>query len=411
MIESTSADEDTGTRSRHHHESHRTLITTVRTDTREASELARDVDAIIVPTARPAAAMRHAITLAARLGCPLLALCSKSSSAREVVALAENDARVVAIDVRGTLRELVPRFETCFLMENTRFERRTDTSLKRNLGLLLSHLMGWRRVVFLDDDITVPRAEDLRVAAGLTDTHAAVGLNVTGYPDNSVVCHAYREAGGPQKTFIGGGALAVGARSMTSFFPNIYNEDWFFLLGDEGLRRSAVAGQVCQAPYDPFASRQRAAKEELGDLLAEGLFALLDDGRTTRDATHRFWRTFLVTRFRFINDVIAMAGAGVGDGERRARMLAALRAARARCESIRADQCVRYLAAWRADRVRWREHLAELRARKGPEVHGLEKLLSFLGIAHETWHSRPGGQRLDEDAADLGRALAAPVGQ
>ncbi|OLF16286.1 hypothetical protein [Actinophytocola xanthii] len=407
MIESTSAVDDLETRSRYHHESHRTLISTVRA----GAGVARDVDAIIVPTARPAPAMRHAIGLASRLGCTLVALCSKSSSAREVVALADGVASVVAIDVRGPLRELVPRFETCFLMENTRFERRTDTSLKRNLGLLLSHLMGWRRVVFLDDDITVLRAQDLRVAAGLTDTHAAVGLNVVGYPDNSVVCHAYREAGGPQKTFIGGGALAVGARSMTSFFPNIYNEDWFFLLDDEGLRRSAVAGEVRQAPYDPFATRQRAAKEELGDLLAEGLFALLDDGRTTRDATHRFWRGFLVTRFRFINDVLAMVDSTVRDGDRRRRMLTALRAARAQCESIRADQCVRYLAAWRSDRVRWRQHLDELRARKGPEVRGLEKLLSYLGIAHEAWHSRPTGQGLHENAADLGLAPAASVGQ
>ncbi|MBE1469836.1 hypothetical protein [Kibdelosporangium phytohabitans] len=54
--------------------------------------------------------------------------------------------------------------------------------------------------------------------------------------------HAFRDAGGQQDTFIGG-ALAVGRKSFTSFFPNIYNEDWFFLLDDTGLRPSAVTAR------------------------------------------------------------------------------------------------------------------------------------------------------------------------
>ena len=33
--------------------------------------------------------------------------------------------------------------------------RISDLSVKRNLGLLLARLRGWRKIVFVDDDITV----------------------------------------------------------------------------------------------------------------------------------------------------------------------------------------------------------------------------------------------------------------
>ncbi|MCT2581539.1 hypothetical protein [Actinophytocola gossypii] len=396
------------TRSSFHHENHRTLISVRPTDPRHEAE----VDAIIVPTGRPAKAMRHAVELAAELKCTLLALCSRDSHARQVADQAAGaDVDLVAIDVRGPLRNVLPRLRTSWLMENSRFERRTDTSLKRNLGLLIAHLMDWRRIVFLDDDIIVPRAADLKVAAGLTDRHDVVGLNIGGYPDNSVVCHAYREAGGPQSTFLGGGALAVGADALDSFFPNIYNEDWFFLLGESGLRPTALTGHAVQQPYDPFAHWQRARYEELGDLLAEGLFALLEDGKTPRHATYSFWRGFLVRRFRFINDVMTMVRGADLDPDRRGRMLAALIAAGNLCQSIRADQCVRYLSAWRADRSVWRAHLEEMYLAHGPDTRGggLDKLVASLGLTDRTWRSR--GQRLDQDPADLDRALPVAVGQ
>ena len=66
------------------------------------------------------------------------------------------DVEVTAIDVGNLPGGLLPRFGTDYLMEDSRFDRRTDTSLKRNVGLLIAQLMGWQRVVFLDDDIEVP---------------------------------------------------------------------------------------------------------------------------------------------------------------------------------------------------------------------------------------------------------------
>ena len=101
----------------------------------------------------------------------------------------------------------LPELETSRLLAGSIFERKTDVSAKRNLGLLLSHMLRWERVVFLDDDIAGARpgrSEHGRRTAG---THAAVGLRIHGYPDNSVVCHAFRDAGGSRRPSLAAGPL------------------------------------------------------------------------------------------------------------------------------------------------------------------------------------------------------------
>jgi hypothetical protein len=382
--------------SRHHHGSHRQLLSRGPEVPFPAA-----VDAIIVPTVRDAAALEPAINLAATLNSTLVVLCSRWSSADAVAELAEKrNVELVAVDVAQVGEDLLPRFRTSELLSRTMFHVRADTSVKRNLGLLLAHLVGWQRIVFLDDDIVVPEPADLNDAAGLTDQYAGVGLSLGGFPDNSVVCHAYREAGGQQDTFIGGGALAVGTRSAPSFFPRIYNEDWFFLLGDGGLRSTTATGTALQKPYDPFAGDRRARQEELGDTLAEGLFWRLDTGLPIADADVVFWRQSLERRADFITDVIDMVSrTDRGDPERRGRMLSSLKAARGRGQLIDPNLCVRYLDAWRADQLVWqrhvdillRTHVAEVKAvsrAEGPRDPG--KLIASLGIAHATRYLRPG---------------------
>ncbi|HEV2782304.1 MAG TPA: hypothetical protein VGX25_23175 [Actinophytocola sp.] len=311
-----------------------------------------------MPTARQAAGMKTAIDLAGQLGCTLVAMCSKWSKPEEVARLARGAGiKLATIETDRLPDGLLPKFETTALLAGTIFERRTDTSLKRNLGLLVARLVNWNRIVFLDDDIFISDPDDLRAAVGLLDTHATVGMWIDGMPDNSVVCHAYRGVGGPQDTFIGGGALAVGSAAMTSFFPNIYNEDWFFLLDDVRMRPTAITGYAKQGPYDPFANDQRARSEEFGDLLAEGVYWLLDHGRRVQDANAAFWKYYLGIRRQFIADVIDRAQRLDKSPKEKSRMIAALKAASGRCQRIDPELCVEYLRAWRTDRTRWRRHL------------------------------------------------------
>ncbi|MGN9908296.1 hypothetical protein ACTMTJ_12200 [Phytohabitans sp. LJ34] len=351
-----------------HHPSHSLLLDPV------VSADYAHVDAILVPTARPSAYLRDAMSLAMELGCPVVALCSKWAHADRAFREARGmNATLIAADVPEASGQIP--LKTSVLLAGTKFARSTDVSLKRNLGLALARMVGWDNVVFLDDDITDIRPDDMRSAAALLSSYSAVGLENVGFPDNSVVCHAYRAVGEYQDSFVGGGAMAVPGRS-TSFFPNIYNEDWFFLLDDTGFGRVAVTGKVAQKEFDPFSDPRRARAEELGDCLAEGVYALLDDGKSLADADEEFWRGFLHDRYLLIQRVLEKVPGLDMHPKDKIRMVEALKAAQGRRQLITPAFCVEYLDAWQADRKTWRDYVLHLPTGLTPR-----KALEHLGLS------------------------------
>ena len=342
-----------------HHGSHRSLLWAPD----ESSAYTAQVDAIIVPTIRRPTVLRHAAEIANALGCTLITLHSGNwTSAREAARQLPPETKLIAIDVPAHAGSRLPELETSRLLANTRFARRSDLSLKRNLGLTFCHMVGWDRIVFLDDDIIVRDTAHLSRAAGLLNTHHAVGFFINGYPDHSVVCHAYRIAGGSQEAFIGGGALAVHVARNSSFFPDIYNDDWFYLLdAKKGLQPVATTGEVFQNPYDPFRNPSRARAEELGDVLAEGAFWLLDQSRPLMDADLRHWGDFLQRRGRFIKHVMSLVEQADIEAGEKERMMVALKASTGRLARITPELCRDYLRAFATDREGWRDHVDHLR--------------------------------------------------
>ena len=383
-----------------HHGSHRRLIWSA--DGSPAPQA--KVDAIIVPTARPVAYLDEAARVAVRLGCPLVTLHSKKwTSAEAAAGYLPESVDLIAIDVPEPAQLRLPELETSRLLERKIFRRRIDLSAKRNLALMLSHMLGWERVVFLDDDIQVPDPSDVSRAVGLLDIHTAVGLGIDGFPDNSVVCHAFRHVGGKQETFIGGGALAVEVKRNRSFFPDIYNDDWFYVL-DAGKRLQSVAtiGRVIQHPYDPYRRPERARNEEFGDVLAEGTFWLLDQGKTASDGDLPHWQEFLERRRRFIEDVLDKVKQKPDiEAAQRGRMIEALKASLGRRALIKPELCVDYLRAWVSDQERWQRHIQGVRQqpRLGPEW--ALRSLGRKGGTPLTWYTNQSSSA-PEPSADHG---------
>lgn len=350
----------TGDDTPYHHGSHRDLLASPPVDSWADQH---SIDAIFVPTARPPAYLSGAVALAKSLGCILVTLHSKKwTTAAEARRRLPANLNLIAVDVRDTACLNLPEWRTTDELAESVFACRSDLSTKRNLAIVLSRMLGWSRILFLDDDITGLKPDDVRAAANLLDAYNAVGLHVGGFPDHSVVCHAYQMAGGKQQEFVGGGALAIEVNRTKSFFPSVYNDDWFFLLdGNDSLQPTAVAGEVIQQPYDPFRTPDRARNEELGDVLAEGIYWLLDQNRRIAEADAGYWTGFLVKRRQFIQDVLRMVetDASLESGEKN-RRIAALKGSLGRLARITPDRCEKYLKAWTEDRQQWQTHLESL---------------------------------------------------
>lgn len=337
-----------------------------------------------MPTRRAPSYLAAAGELARRLGRTLVTLHSgDETTADQAMAVLPDDIDRLAIDIPPA-GLVLPSWKTSKLLAGTTFMRRTDLSAKRNLALVLSRMRGWSRILLLDDDITGLHPEHVRAATGLLDTHNAVGLQIRGFPDHSVVCHAYREAGGRQTSFIGGGALTVEVDRCNSFFPDIYNDDWFFLLGPKGrMQPVALVGQVRQKKFDPF-DPHRAEAEELGDVLAEGMYWLLDQGQPVSAADGQHWASFLARRHRFIDRVLTMVADSDLDDEEKTHRINALHASLGRLAEITPGLCEKYLRAWAADRDQWRLHVSELPTGLSPQ-EALRELSVPAGTLTGIW--------------------------
>lgn len=344
------------------------------------------LDALVVPSGRPISWLREAMAFADRLQCVLLAVCSKDVSSSDVSYLAEElGVTAIALDMRDCER-VVPASTAAELIAAERLSRGTDTSRKRNLGLLLARIAGWGRVLLLDDDIHSLDHRDTEAAAGLLDRYSAVGLANSGFPDNSVVCHAYRAVGGPQEQFIGAGAMTVSPTRSRSLFPDVYNDDWLFVLGDAWPPRVAVTGSMRQKTFDPFASPDRARSEEFGDCIAEGLYWLLDERQPIDRADRDYWERFLHRRARFIERLINRAERSPIEAALRSRIVRSLETARQTHSEITPELCTEFVRSWQQDLESWRRYIDEQ-----PTGLGIDQALAELGLADVAHRSNVSG--------------------
>ena len=324
---------------------------------------ALDLDAIIVPGTRPAAYLDHAVTLARAAQCSLVIVCSQDLDGRDVkdylAARSFRDAIVI---------DLPPGYShPLFLFRRLRDiplppecgYHVTDLSMKRNIGLALARMLGWQRIFFLDDDIRDIAHQDLQRTVDMLGSFSAAGMRVTEFPDNSIVCHANRMTAGSQDVFVSGAALAVDCDSHVGFFPDIYNEDWFFFFdaASEGRLGNSYL-KATQLVYYPFANAERAAWQEFGDVLAEGLYALLHLKMGIEQATRPYWAHFLEARRNFLEATLSRAEQAPPD--MRDEIVASLHRALKCLGGITPDLCARYVEAWRHDREDWKRRWAEI---------------------------------------------------
>jgi len=370
------------------------------------------LDAIIVPASRPVQNLEQAIALAQAAQCTLLVLCSRRVAPCEVrQSLARRSfSDAIVIDLPDDYGHDLLHFRALASIKDDLpaacSYRATDLSAKRNLGLILARMLGWRRIFFLDDDIRDINPSDVQSTVSMLGFFHTAGMRVTDYPDNSVVCHAHRMTGGMQDVFVTGAALAVDCHRSSGFFPNIYNEDWlFFYDAASAGRLGSSSCQVTQLRYNPFADPRRAAWQEFGDVLAEGLYAMLDFGIGMEYATAEYWSYFLDARRRFFDAISRRSD--MMRPETREELLRSVEAARECSAEISPELFDRYIKLWRQDLRDWQWRVT--RIRRAPS---LDAALHALGLARA-----PDGRgvavaraRRARSAADSAGAPTVPLG-
>lgn len=333
------------------------------------------IDAIVMPASRPAANLLSAMEVAAMLRRPLVVLCSGRTTTKEAAGLVAEVPGLdcTLIDLHGGWQHEALDFGTGQVPEAMR-SRVGDLSTKRNLGLLLAVVAGWRGVLFLDDDIRDLSPRTVREAESALRPGGAVGMIAEDFPDNSVVCHARRLAGTDQGVFVSGSALAVDTTTVDSYFPDVYNEDWLFMHGRIRRRLVSTVGTVRQAPYLPYADLARAEREEFGDVLAEGLMGKLHGGRSKRRAKPEdFWSEAIAQRHRLLDEITGgLSGSDEPDAE---AAKAAVQAARDTLLTLDGPVFTDYVRRWHDDLARWRTQVALL-----PRVGTLPGALDVLGL-------------------------------
>jgi hypothetical protein len=229
--------------------------------------------------------------------------------------------------------------------------------------------------MFLDDDIIRLTHDQVARVAHHLDSNRYAGLKTLNYPDNSVVCHANRAIGRPQGIFVSGAALGVRTAEdvQLDVFPDVYNEDWFALAGEAGTTGVAHVGDVAQLEFNPFEDPQRAAHEEFGDLLAEGLYALFNDGLGLSRATTDYWDRFIAERFQLIEDIRWLLERD--ETHHGVQASKSLQSAQAQLDTIRPAHCRDFLYAWRDDR----RQFARLSLAPGCR-YGYREAFAALGI-------------------------------
>lgn len=361
------------------HLSHASLIESLAAPIGSQAQL----DAIIVPAGRPANQLLTAIDLAKQVGCYLIVLCSLRTRARDVRRLFDARSLIQGIAVDIPHGYALPGLD----LETTRWAqsdhgkdvcggRKSDLSVKRNVGLLMARMLGWQNVFFMDDDIRGLSRQDLARTVSPLDPDRAwyksAGIRVKDFPDNSVVCHARRIVGDPQDVFVSGAALAVKCTQDFAFFPETYNEDWLFFYPDVAARKMAspdlLSTKMQQMSYRPFAYPQRAAWEEFGDLIAEGLYSLLHDTIASEAlkvaGNPCYWSQFLDARLTILKEIDLRADV-LPPGLRTA-IKKSVDTAWTTLAKITPDICASYIRLWEMDIQLWRKHRDKLPPAEAP---------------------------------------------
>ncbi|MBI4683915.1 MAG: hypothetical protein HY755_01825 [Nitrospirae bacterium] len=244
-------------------------------------------------------------------------------------------------------------FFNSLLTTNNVFYNNTswDLPLKRNYALYFSRKNGYSKILLIDDDIRGVNLNILKMGSQSLNDYLLSGCFIEDFPDISIIDHLDVVAGEKIVSSLSGSFLFIKPFSSYSFFPNIYNEDLLFMLPHIIDRSICSFGSIQQLPYDPFQDPSKASFQEFGDIIAEGLFALLSSNLYEHRFNKKAWEHILNERKKILLNL--------RDTLKDIKVQKIIDSAMIVNKTITTEACLNFLDNMERDRQTWNSFLKE----------------------------------------------------
>ncbi len=166
----------------------------------------------------------------------------------------------------------------------------------RNYAIILSKILGYKQVLFMDDDITIKNSDTVEIIMDKLNDYDFIGAQISGMPDYSITDKLADLCGlkhGMSET-PSGGFLAFNLSAVSEYFLNYYNEDMIWIYLHHPNTKILKYGEVYQQPYNIFENGiERASKQTFGEVLIRGVYAAFEQRKNSVLLQNTFWEDTL----------------------------------------------------------------------------------------------------------------------
>lgn len=236
---------------------------------------------------------------------------------------------------------------SCAKNPSNAFKPNYDIPYKRNLSLLDASRNNYKTICLLDDDITLTDNDFRKARVALLSSVDIASFHVLDYPDVSTIDHIERIIlERPSRVSIGGNCLFMNVDNVHSFFPDAYNDDWYFIFSHIGSRKIVSLGTAVQRPYTPWTDLERVGFEQFGDIVIEGAKNNIKNNRPPFFGDMSFWKEI---KDQYIYRLKKLVRIATEKQEVPAEFVAAIKNGIKISETISASDFVVFLKNYQAD--------------------------------------------------------------
>jgi len=180
----------------------------------------------------------------------------------------------------------------------------------RNYALFLSKIHNAYKVLFMDDDIVIPKEEIINNSFSLLEQFDFVGTNIGGMIDDSILGHISNDIGfkDTDERNMSGGFLAFNPKRIRFPFLNIYNEDWIWLFLHSNEEKYLQPDFVIQKYSDPyFDYENKILFQEYGEIIISGILLAKEKENFELLTLKIFWESVIGERKFYISKLYELA--------------------------------------------------------------------------------------------------------